>query len=492
MGVGYQKLEFQTTAVATVVALFSSARSVLMQSATGSGKTVMAAMFLKDYLTDPQHRVLAIVNSQPLVSQMHDTITDHGVSVSVLHDKITHNKAGLKLTLDYSRQVLVTMPRTFINTRAGVNQLKWDPLFEPTLILFDEAHKATSEDFQIIRDTYPRAQILGLTATPYREKNKEGESIVEWYGNNVVFTVSVRELINMGRLVAPRYRILGPEHHVVNEWKTATQHSANKRTIVFTRDTHHSVALEKAFRAAGVVARIITSGSEVDPHCVIPPQTPAQRQAIYNDFEAGAVQVLLSVNALCEGFDCPAAKFCFLVRVVGNHALYHQMIGRVLRAFKDKTHAVIVDFHGNFQVHGDIVDYQWSVEDTLPNNAFVQHGDKISRESYLKKSHVYHVCSCHHVYDIKKHRVCNECQHPHGVQLGVKVQDMLEAVGVFSSKDREKFQARFNPALTDARYHDVVNKKFAAIFQDGELRSEYSFLLAIQDMGYRDTYYQAA
>ena len=491
----FDAIPFQTTAVASVAAKFAAgSKRVLMQSATGSGKTVMAGMFLRDYLADPSHRVLVLVNLQALVGQFHDTLRDFGQDISVLHDEVKRNKDGVPYVLDYSRQVLLTMPTTFLNTRAGKNSLPWNADFRPTLILIDEAHKGTSEEFQIIRDLFPEALVLGLTATPYREKNKEGECLVEWYGQDTVFTVSVRELIDMGRLVQPQYVNLKADDHVVEAWLRETAGHLNRRTIVFSRDTKHSFALKDAFTQAGIRAEVITAGTDADPDFYVTPQTPLQRQAIYNDFDAGKVEVLISVNALCEGFDSPAAKFCFLTRGVGNHALYHQMIGRVLRAHDSKEgFAVVVDFHGNLEYHGCIVNYQWSVDSARPNNVFVERGETVTRGSFTKRTNVYHACqNCNHVFDIKQNRACYHCDTPHDVKISVSYAELLEEVNVMSKAAHADMMMRFRPALADPMYQSLFNKKYFPAFQDGKLIDQYAWMADAALADYRDEYLMAA
>lgn len=491
----FDLMTFQTNAVARLQTMFASGtKRALLQSATGSGKTVMAGAFLRHYLDqDPNHRVLALVNLQALLGQIHDTMREFGEKISVLHDEVKKNKDGVPFELDYQRRMLLTMPTTFLNTRAGKNKLKWDENFVPTLILIDEAHKGTSEEFQIIRDLFPDALVLGLTATPFRAKNDSGECLVEWYGENLVVTVSVRELIEMGRLVQPNYIMLkDPEAHVVNTWFAVTQGSDNKRTIVFTRDTRHSVAVQAAFEQAGVSARIITAGSDTEDFYYTQ-QTPLQRQAIYNDFEAGHVDVLISVNALCEGFDSQAAKFCFLNRNVSNHALYHQMIGRVLRSFPGKLSCTIVDFHDNVKNHGPIEDYQWSIEAAANDNAFVERGTTMKSSTFFRKSAVYHACaSCNHVYDIKKTKACHHCGFAHDVKLVIEVSELMGEINIQTKKDYEAFMMRFKPALDNEMYQGLVNKNFFPVFEGGKLKDEYAHLANFVDMDFRDEYKVAA
>jgi DNA repair protein RadD len=490
---------FQQQASSNIKQLLCSVARVLLQSATGSGKTVIAADFAADYLKESaNHKILCLVNLQALVGQFYTTMTGFNVPVSVLHDEITRAPDGTRYTVDWSRRFLLTMPETFLNAQAGLNKLGFDPDFVPTLILIDEAHKGTSLQFQMIRELYPNAKVVGLTATPYRDKNKEGESLHEWYGENLITTVSVADLIEMGRLVQPIYFSLDSDSHVVESWQKHTQGSAIKNTIVFTRDTKHSFALKEAFLAAGITAEVITAGTDTDPDFYVTPQTPLQRQAIYNDYDAGRIQVLISVTALCEGFDSPAAKFCFLCRGVGNPALFQQMIGRVLRAYEGKGEAVIVDFHGNIETHGHIEHYVWNLDVEKPDTSFCKDRTSMSLESFTRKSSVYYRCdSCNHVYDIKRNARCGHCDRAHPIKLTSKLGDLIQVNFSLTHKEFDAFKTDMVTAFSDSAFvadfkRKQINKKYGVIFGDAGLLEQYQYLANVANSNWSDVIEMAA
>jgi superfamily II DNA or RNA helicase len=433
----FQLFDFQKKAVLDIKEKLSAGESrILLQSATGSGKSIVAGSFSKEYLDElDTSKILVLLNLQVLIGQTYDTFKEFGILSSVLHDEVTRNAKGERFPLDYNRRVLITMPETFINTRAGQNQLTFDQHWEPTLILIDEAHKGTSQNYQIIREMFPNAIVLGLTATPYREKNDEGEHLTEWYGNNLIVTVSVQELIDMGRLVQPVYLEFDADSHVVETWLATTADSEIKSTIVFTKDTNHSVAIMDAFRARGITAEVITSVGHEDAG--ITQQTPNQRQEIYNRYNRGEVDVLISVTALCEGFDSPRAKFCFLCRTVGNHALFHQMLGRVLRFFENKSNAIIVDFCGNLKEHGPIEHYQWSLDAPSPSIKHMGTDRRIGFGDFNRRSSISVRCTgCNHVYDIKRTKSCVHCGMVHGVMIVGEVGDIIEDLPLIRKADK--------------------------------------------------------
>lgn len=476
-----QLLDFQHKALTNITTSLTHNNSVLLQSATASGKTVIASAFIKQKVQTKKN-ILVLVPLQQLVVQFEETLRMFGINASVLHAEITTGSNGQKFTLDWNRRVQITMPETLLNTIAGGNELKHDASWKPDYIILDEAHKATSSQYQIIRDMYPDAKILGLTATPYREKNLEGEDLSVWYGDNLITTISVKELIQLKRLVQPLYKQLNENTSVVNTWK---KFAKGKRTIVFSKDTQHSFALLEAFKEAKIPAEVVTAGSTVTtPH--IQPVSHVKRQEMYKRFASGETLVLISVNALCEGFDVPAAEVCMLARTVGNHALYHQMLGRVLRAFVNKTSALILDFYGNIKAHGRIEDYEWSIETprSVVNN--LELDEKILIETFSKKSSIQYVChneDCLHVYDIKKFASCGACGTTHKIDLQGTYFEIIRKYAVIEDNKQLKVLAsRYQAAEASHFAKPIFNRNFghkAFCTETNQLLPEFKFLEAL-------------
>ena len=471
-----QLLNFQTTALTNITNTLQQQQSVLLQSATASGKTVIAAAFIEQCVTNKQN-VLILVNLQVLVQQTYATLQEFNINASVLHDEITRDKNGNMFVQDWNNAVQITMPITLLNTINGQNKLSYDNNWKPDVIVIDEAHKGTSLYYQTIRNQFPNAKIVGLTATPYRETNEEGEHLTEWYGDRLVTTVSVKELIELGRLVQPTYYQLDNDSHIVNTWLDLAN---NKPTIIFTKDTAHSLHIKAAFEKANIPVGLVTSGSDVNPDQIVVGQTPLQRQAMFNEFESGKLKVLISVNALCEGFDCPMAEVVMLARTVGNHALYHQMIGRVLRAFLGKASALIIDFYNNITSHGHIEDYEWSLTADVTDSMYVRKDRVIGLDTYNKKTSVYYVChECNHVYDIKKISKCVHCKTACKVQVTTTAFDLLRKhFEIKDGKDFNNFKARFTAAHSVPEAQKGFNLRTKqTVFVDTKLTEEFSFML---------------
>jgi superfamily II DNA or RNA helicase len=422
---------FQTTAVASIASVLRSSTSALLQSPTGSGKTVIASAYVREYLDENSaHTVLCVVPTQSLVDQVYRTLKAFGVTAAVLHDTITRSIDGTRFPRPTLRsRVIISMPETFLNTVKGTNTLSLDATWAPTLLLVDEVHKGTSSSFQAVRNRYAGVRVLGLTATPYRAKNEEGEHLQDWFGDNIIRTIGIQDLIDVGQLVQPRYYSYKSDSHVFQTWDKSTRGQTNRRTIIFSKDTEHSFALRDAFVQQGVQAEVITGGSE---NLGVTQQTPLQRQEIFTRFNKGHTEVLISMYALCEGFDEPLAEYCMILREVGNIALYQQMVGRVLRCAPGKKQGVILDFGSNVKNYGPVESHVWEMQEIRKNSIQVDGRTEISFENFTRRSAAYITCTeCNHVYDIKAAKACKHCGVPHGIKVTAELgQHMREHLSI--------------------------------------------------------------
>ena len=492
---------FQQTAKANIAARFTQAKRVLLQSATGSGKTVIAVDFIRDWMeANPGKNVLCLFNLQCLLPQFEESFTRHGMrnEVSLFHDLISRAKDGSRMVdhqTDPTRRIMLTMPETMAGAMKGEGskdlELDMDWLSNVGLILIDEAHKGTSENFQFIRDNVD-ALVLGLTATPMRVKNKDGECLANDWEYTLVTTVSIRELIDMGRLVQPLYYDLDEDAHLYNAWKNAvakhSQEDGNKQTIWFCRDTAHAKDWETKLLEVGETCRIITSVDDADLGTTS--QTPNQREVIYKEFESRKVTHLISVQALCEGFDSPVAKYCIIDRGVGNKALYQQILGRVLRPYEGKVNGHIIDRCGNHERHGDIEDYVWDLEAEAADAVVVKLSDKrvISEEKLERATKVMVKCETHgcpSVYNAKNNVSCPHCHTAHGLKIEVPAIVWLEnKFPNMPSKSFPNLLSTFSKAAGgDVRAMSLILNSIDFIFdEDGNVSDEYKALYTIAEL----------
>jgi superfamily II DNA or RNA helicase len=129
--------------------------------------------------------------------------------------------------------------------------------------------------------------------------------------------------------------------------------AAGQPAIAFCCNVNHAITVCDAFNAAGISAATLL-GNTTD------------RDALVAQFAAGELQVLVTVDVVSEGFDCPGAAVAILLRPTQSEGLYLQQVGRVLRPAPGKPAAIILDHVGNVHRHGFPDDHRdWSLDDRL-------------------------------------------------------------------------------------------------------------------------------
>src|SRR5690554_6616734 len=125
--------------------------SVLVQSATGSGKTVIMSFFIKEWLNNNDGIVLVSVHREELVEQTSKTLAKLGI----LNEWITSKSKN-----EFSSRVYVGMTQTIWSRKINLKVV---------LMIIDEAHEAVHDK---TFDFFKNAKRLGFTATPIRNKRR--------------------------------------------------------------------------------------------------------------------------------------------------------------------------------------------------------------------------------------------------------------------------------------------------------------------------------
>ena len=337
------------------LAFRDGARAPLLVAPTGMGKTVIAAEILRG-VAERGRSAIFLVHRRELITQSSHKLALAGVE----HGTIA---AGTQ-PADHSIQVASV--QTLVRRLEQVNAT-------PDLIVIDEAHHATAGSWKRVMDHWPDAHRLGVTATPVR---LDGRGLSAAF-DRLVLGPSVADLERAGFLCASRlyappqvadlsalkrragdYAIDQAADAMDRPTVTgdAIQHyqrlAGSQRAIAFCCSIQHAEHVAASFNAAGITAATLLGSA-----------ASHDRDATVAAFDAGQVQVLVTVDVVSEGFDIPAASCAILLRPTQSLGLYLQQVGRVLRPAPGKTHAVILDHVGNVHRHGWPDDpREWSLE----------------------------------------------------------------------------------------------------------------------------------
>jgi DNA repair protein RadD len=163
-------------------------RRVLLVAPTGSGKTVIAAAVVADAVARGL-RVLVLVHRRELVAQTVDKLFAAGIDAGIIQ------AGGPPMRLGQSVQVASIQTLHARAIRGSAIELP-----EADLVIVDEAHHARARTWHRILDSYPKAAILGMTATPVRADGRGLGNVFDV----IVECPPVGELINGGFLVSTR------------------------------------------------------------------------------------------------------------------------------------------------------------------------------------------------------------------------------------------------------------------------------------------------
>lgn len=332
------------------------AKRVLLVSPTGSGKTVSSTHMIASAI-DRGREVLFIAHRREILFQTQKKLEDAGID----HGWIMAGKGKSFMAPVHLASIQTLLKRDF--PKVG-------------LVIWDEAHHATSKTYRHVIDHYKNIPQIGLTATPCRSDGNGLGGIFE----QMVQAAYPSELVRDGYLVSAK--IFAPSApdlrgvkikrgdydetqlaekmdkpklvgDVVKHWE---EHASGRKTIVFAITRAHAQHLVDNFNNTGHDALYIDG--ETNHH---------QRKEIFDRFGSQKNGVLVNVGIATEGYDNPAVSCIVLARPTKSIGLYLQMAGRGLRPAEGKNDLILLDHSGASLQHGhpdeDIV---WSLDETKP------------------------------------------------------------------------------------------------------------------------------
>jgi len=314
---------------------------------TGGGKTLVFSYITRNAVNHGS-RVLILVHRAELLRQSSNTLTRWGVP----HGCIS---PAYPMT---NQMVQVASVQTAVR--------RLTRLAPPDFIIIDEAHHVVAGTWQRVIEAFPRARLLGVTATPAR---LDGRGLGRHCGgvfDELIVGPSIAELIEGGFLVPPRV-FASPRHLNLSGVRTRAGDFASDQldrvmrqreivgdavahyartcpgvpAIAFCVSIEHATQVAQQFSAAGWRARRI-DGTMPD----------VERAAVVAALAEGDLDVMVSVDLVSEGFDVPACGAAILMRPTQSETLFLQQVGRALRPAPGKACAFILDHAGNVARHG--------------------------------------------------------------------------------------------------------------------------------------------
>lgn len=345
----------------------ASTLPVVVEAATGAGKSVIVAMLAKTlHDLSGGKRVLCLAPSAILTEQNHEKYLAIGEKASIYSASISKS---------LRHQVIFATPLTFKKVARRLGG-------EFAGVIVDECHGITDSIKQIIEDmrqSAPTLRVCGLSATPYRLQtgfifgvDPDGKALNESvardpYFHQCVYSIGARMLLGLGFLTplrageinASKYETDGLKVQSNGQFSAATVKAAfegwGRRTAAIVADvvaqTQDATGV-MLFAATRQHAKEIMASLHPDNSALITGETPkGEREKTVKDFKFGKFLYLVSVGTLTTGFDAPNVSHIAILRATESVSLLQQIMGRGMRLFDGKTECVVFDYAGNFEKH---------------------------------------------------------------------------------------------------------------------------------------------
>lgn len=323
----------------------------LLVAATGTGKTVMAALdyaALRDVL--PRARLLFVAHRKELLEQARATF-GHVLRETTFGESWV---AGARPSL--YEHVFASVQSL---DKADLSLLAVDHF---DVVIIDEFHHAAANTYtRLLRHLQPR-ELLGLTATPERT---DGQSVLDWFGGRIAAELRLWDAIDQQYLVPFSYfgvhdgvdlaeipwrRGRGYDVEALTSLYTSTDAWAN---IVVKQFLSHVDDIAKV-RALGFCVSVkharymarMFSGRGIEAVAVTGEDTQSDREAALGQLNRGKLRVVFSVDIFNEGIDVPAVDTLLMLRPTDSPVLFLQQLGRGLRRNAGKTSCLVLDFVG--------------------------------------------------------------------------------------------------------------------------------------------------
>ncbi|MCC8341097.1 DUF3427 domain-containing protein [Streptomyces sp. R1] len=353
----------------------------LLVAATGTGKTVMAAL---DYRGLSEQ-----ANGRPKLLF------------------VAHRKEILKQSLRTYREVLADAsfgellyggadPQEWTHVFASVQSLNLQRLEQLApdhfdIIVIDEFHHATAGTYRRVIEHFTPKELLGLTATPERMDGLNVQD--EFFDGRIAAEMRLWEALE-NDLLSPFHYFGIPDgtdftnltwqkgsyadqelgnlltgndaraRIVVKQVRDKISDPGAMRALGFCVTKAHAHFMADYFRKAGLRAAALDSDS------------PAEvRARALSDLQAGELQVIFSVDLFNEGLDIPDVDTLLLLRPTNSATVFLQQLGRGLRRTDTKPVLTVLDFIGQHRAEFRFEE-QFRAMTNLSRNRLAEHVER--------------------------------------------------------------------------------------------------------------------
>jgi superfamily II DNA or RNA helicase/HKD family nuclease len=322
------------------------ATKALLVSATGTGKTYLAAFDVKAVMP---RRALFLVHRKRIAD---DARRSFRRVIGSARTYGTYSGQTKELGSDYLFCTIQTVAE-------HLNQFAPD---EFDYIVVDEAHHAEAPTYKKVMGHFKPKFLLGMTATPTRTS---GEDVFALFDNNIAYQITLQDALGADLLSPFHYfgiadltvdgatvdddsdfSLLTSEarvDHIVSEIEKHTVR-AERRGLMFCSRNEEASELAQELCARGIRCLALSGNNR-----------PEERDFAIDRLEADRserddwLEYILTVDIFNEGVDIPTVNQIVMLRPTQSAIVFVQQLGRGLRKAPGKQSVLVLDFIGNYK-----------------------------------------------------------------------------------------------------------------------------------------------
>ena len=329
----------------------------LVVAATGTGKTVIAALDYKRFCKQnvgKANRLLFIAHREEILKQSRDTFA--GVLKDANFGELFVGNYKPE-SLDHLFISVQTLNSQALHTKLPADYYDY--------IVIDETHHAAAHSYGKALEHFQPKVLLGLTATPER---MDGKSILDYFGGRIAAEIRLPEAIDR-KLLCP-FQYFGVSDTVdLNElhWVRGGYDKGELSNLyVFS----HGVARKRADHIIRSLDRYATDMNDVKAlgfcvsiehakfmadyfnECGIPAMalvgqsSDEDRRTARERLVKGELRIIFVVDIYNEGVDIPEVNTVLFLRPTESLTIFLQQLGRGLRLAEGKECLTVLDFIG--------------------------------------------------------------------------------------------------------------------------------------------------
>ncbi|PJE22587.1 MAG: helicase [Mycobacterium sp.] len=325
----------------------------LIVAATGTGKTVIAALDYRRLTRDTDGRDLTLL----FVAHRKEIL----LQSRRMYQEVLIDPTFGEMLVDGQE------PTSWRHVFASIQSLSQARLsgFAPDhfdVVVIDEFHHAEASSYRRLLEHVRPIELLGLTATPERA---DGVDVRDFFGGRVAAELRLWEALEQNLLCPFHYfGIYDGTTLEAIQWRRGgydlaalsgvyTGNDARTRIVLkelgdkvgdvvamralgFCVSVEHARYMAKRFGEAGIPARAVSAETSA-----------ADRRGALTALRTREINILFAVDLFNEGLDIPEVDTVLFLRPTESATVYLQQLGRGLRLTRGKTVLTALDFVGH-------------------------------------------------------------------------------------------------------------------------------------------------